>query len=240
VSLTGQASNKDFHNLDIATAAEVVNITNKRIAEKIGVKASERSTVTKPSGSASLILGTSSGIHAWHSKYYIRRVRVGKHETIYNYILKHQPSLLEDDKFEDKTAIISIPIKAPENAIIRSDETSIDLLNRVKYISNEWIKNGHIIGDNTHNVSVTVSVKDNDWKPVGDWMWENRNDYNGIAVLPYDGGSYEQAPFEEISEDRYNELYNKLIDIDFSQIVENEDNTEQAQEVACAGGKCEL
>ena len=224
---------------------KIIQITKKKPIVTVDLEVESTHSYQLQNGvvthnTASLVLGTSSGIHAWHSKYYIRRIRIGKHESIYKYILNNNHALLEDDKFDEKTSIISIPIKAPNNSIKRSDETSLQLLNRVKHISKEWIQTGHKHGDNTHNVSVTVSVKDDEWKTVGDWMWENRDNYNGIAVLPYDGGTYVQAPFEEISEEKYNELLLTLKDINFDNIKETTDNTEHTQEVACASGKCEI
>lgn len=188
----------------------------------------------------SLVLGTSSGIHAWHNDFYIRRIRVGKNEAIYKYLLEYHPELIEDEYFRPHdTAVISIPQKAPKTASLRS-ESPLQLLERVKRIQSEWIKPGHRTGSNHHNVSVTVSIRDHEWAAVGDWMWENREIYNGISVLPYDGGTYVQAPFEDCSEEEYNRLMDSLHDLDLTKIVEMEDNTDLSGEIACGADGCEI
>ncbi|MBN2675871.1 MAG: hypothetical protein JXR30_01310 [Alphaproteobacteria bacterium] len=239
VSLTGIASG-EVMKYDMDEAARHVKEENARIAKLIGINPAKRTTCVKPSGTASLVLGTSSGVHAWHAPYYIRRMRVNKEEPIYTYLKENLPQMLEDEKFRPTTtAVISIPQKAPENAIYRT-ETAIDLLNRALHIHQHWIQAGHREGDNTHNVSITVSVKDDEWKSVGEWMWKNRQDYNGIAVLPFDNGSYEQAPFEECTKEEYEKRIADLHAIDLTQIQEGRDYTQLKQEAACAGGKCEV
>ncbi|MHA1549826.1 MAG: hypothetical protein ACTSXV_00045, partial [Alphaproteobacteria bacterium] len=137
------------------------------------------------------------------------------------------------------TGVISIPQKAPDNAIYRT-ETALDILARARHIHQHWIQPGHREGDNTHNVSITVSVKDDEWKSVGKWMWLNRADYNGIAVLPYDNGSYEQAPFEDCSKEEYEKRIGDLHSVDLTEIKEEKDYTKLKQEAACAGGKCDV
>jgi ribonucleoside-diphosphate reductase alpha chain len=185
-------------------------------------------------------LGTSSGIHAWHSEYYIRRVRVGKAETIYNYLSANHPELIEDEYFSPHdTAVISVPQRAPEGAITRT-ESALQLLKRVKAVTEQWVKPGFRKGQNTHNISATISIKEAEWSDVGDWMWDNRNSYNGLSVLPYDGGTYTQAPFEDCSKEKYEAMINSLTNIDLSKIVEEEDNTDLSGEIACSGGSCEV
>jgi ribonucleoside-diphosphate reductase alpha chain len=239
VSMTGIASGAVL-GLDMVKAAEVVKKENARVAKLIGIKTSARTTTVKPAGTTSLTLGTSSGIHAWHNKYYVRRVRVGKNESIYGYLAKNHPTLIEDDYFRPHdTAVISIPQKAPAGAILRT-ESPFQLLDRIKKIATEWVRTGHRKGSNTHNVSATVSLKENEWEAAGEWMWENRDYYNGLSVLPYDGGTYVQAPFEDIKASEYNEMMKQLEDIDLSKISETEDNTDLSGELACAGGACEI
>lgn len=239
IGMTGIASNAIF-NYNIEEAAAIMVEENRRIAAIIGINTAARMGTVKPSGTSSLVVGSSSGIHAWHAKYYIRRIRVGKNEAIYTYLLVNHPELLEDDYFRPHdTAIISIPQKAPDGATLR-DESPIDLLERVKIIRNKWITPSHQRGDNTHNVSVTVSIKPDEWKMVGDWMWDNREHYNGISVLPYDAGTYIQAPFEDITEEKYNELVVHLHSIDLSKVVELTDNTDLQGEIACGAGGCEI
>ena len=239
VSLTGIASNK-IQNLDVKAAAAAAKEKNKEISKIIGIKAAARITTIKPAGTTSLALGCSSGIHAWHNDYYIRRIRVGKNESIYKYLADNHPELVEDEYFRPHdTAVISVPQKAPEGATLRS-ESSLELLERIKWFSKNWIKPGHARGQNTHNISATVSIKDGEWETVGKWMWENRKYYNGISCLPYDGGSYVQQPFEDCTEETYEKMMGHLKGVDLTEIIESEDNTDLKGELACAGGACEI
>lgn len=262
VSMTGIASNKIF-KYDIEEAVKMVKITNLRISEKIGINPAARMTAVKPAGTTSLTLGTSSGIHAWHNDYYVRRIRVGKNEAIYTYLSIYHPELVEDEIFRpNEMAVISIPQKAPEGSVTRH-ESAIEMLERVKEVSERWVKPGHIDGQNTHNVSATVSINKNrkytgdmdgdamrywesengyfdEWKVVGEWMWKNREVYNGLSVLPYDNGSYKQAPFEDITKEQYESLVKNLHLVDLSKVIEITDNTNLTGEAACAGSSCEI
>lgn len=239
VSMTGIASGRVL-KMDMTMAASVVKEENKRVAKLIGINASERTTTVKPAGTTSLTLGTSSGIHAWHNDFYIRRLRVNKSESIYFYLMTHVPELMEDDFFRPHdTAILSVPQMAPEGSILRT-ESALSLLNRVKFIHDEWIKPGHTNGQNTHNVSATISIKDDEWVDVGEWMWKNRDSYNGLSVLPYSDHTYKQAPFEDITKEKYDELYNKLDIINLNEVYEIEDTTNLMGEIACSGGSCEI
>ena len=150
------ASNK-VQKLDMKKAAKVAVEENKRVAAMLGINPAARVTTVKPSGTTSLILGTSSGVHAWHNDYYVRRIRVGKNESIYKYLIENHPELVEDEYFRPHdTAVISVPQKAPEGATMRT-ESALEMLERVKDIHSRWVKPGHIKGQNTHNVSATVS-----------------------------------------------------------------------------------
>ena len=239
VSMTGIASG-NILKLDMKAGAKAVKEENKRVAGLLGINPAARTTCVKPAGTTSLTLGTSSGIHAWHSDHYIRRIRVGKNEAIYQYLADNHPELVEDEFFRPHdTAVISAPQQAPENAITRS-ETALDLLNRVKRVSAEWVKPGHRKGQNTHNVSATVTIKENEWEEVGEWMWMNRETYNGLSVLPHSEHSYKQAPFEDCDEDTYNEMMKSLLSVELTNIVEMQDDTDLQGELACAGGTCEI
>ena len=239
VSMTGIGSGTVL-GYDMEKAAQLVKRENTRVAKLIGINKAARCTTVKPAGTTSLALGTSSGIHAWHNDYYIRRIRVGKNESMYKYLAEHHPELIEDEYFRPHdTAVISIPQKAPEGSILRT-ESPFDLLNRVKKIATEWVKPGHRKGSNTHNVSATVSLQPEEWYKAGEWMWDNREYYNGLSVLPYDGGTYTQAPFEDITWHKYQELMHFLKEVDLSNITETEDNTDLSGELACAGGACEI
>lgn len=237
--ITGIA-NKDLLSLDFREAAEEVKNENERVANIIGIKKAARTTCVKPSGTSSSVLGTSSGIHAWHDPYYIRRIRVGKNEAIYHYLNENHPELVEDEYFRPtEQAVIQIPIKAPEGSIFR-DESIEEFLERVKKVNLEWVQTGHRNGMNYNNVSATVSVKDDEWERLTDWMWDNRDSFTGLSVLPYDGGTYIQAPFETITEERYNELSSNLTKIDLTEVIELTDETNLIGELACAGGSCEI
>ena len=235
VSMTGIASGTVL-KLDMKQAAKVVKETNANLAKKIGIKPAARCTTVKPAGTTSLTLGTSSGIHAWHNEHYIRRIRVGKNEPIYSYLVENHPNLVEDEFFRPHdTAVISVPQKAPEGAITRK-ESALQLLRRVKKVHTQWVKAGHRKGQNTNNVSATVTIKPNEWDGVGEWMWQNRNYYNGLSVLPYSDHTYKQPPFEDCNEETFLEMQKHLSDINLDNVVETEDNTDLKGELACAGG----
>jgi len=239
VSMTGIGSGAVL-GLDMKAGAKIVKVENERVAGLLGINKSARTTTVKPAGTTSLTLGTSSGIHAWHNDYYIRRVRVGKNEAIYTYLRDNHPELIEDEYFRPHdTAVIGIPQKAPEGSILRN-ESPIQLLERVKKVHTEWIKPGHRTGSNSHNVSATISVREHEWPAVGEWMWENREYYNGLSVLPFDGGSYIQAPFTDCTKEEYEKLMETLKDVDLSNIIEMDDDTNLSGEIACGAAGCEI
>jgi len=239
VSMTGIGSGTVL-GYDMSESAKLVKKENARVAKILGINKAARATTVKPAGTTSLVLGTSSGIHAWHNDYYIRRIRVGKNESIYQHLLKHHPELVEDEYFRPHdTAVIQVPQKAPEGSILRT-ESPFNTLERVKKVASEWVSPGHRKGSNTHNVSATISLKEDEWDLAGEWMWENRNHYNGLSVLPYNGGTYTQAPFEDITREKYNTMMKSLSDVDLTTVTEIEDNTNLSGELACAGGSCEI
>jgi ribonucleoside-triphosphate reductase (thioredoxin) len=239
VSMTGIGSGVVL-GYDMKAAAKAVKEENQRVAEMIGINRSARTTTVKPAGTTSLALGTSSGIHAWHNDYYMRRIRVGKNEAIYTYLAEYHPELVEDEYFRPHdTAVISIPQKAPDGAILRT-ESPFALLDRIKKVHLEWVKPGHRSGNNTHNVSATVSLKADEWEMAGEWMWENRDHYNGLSVLPYSDHTYMQSPFEDCTKEEYEQLFQSLSNVDLSQVIELDDNTNLSGELACAGGACEI
>jgi ribonucleoside-diphosphate reductase alpha chain len=264
IGMTGIGSGEILkYNLEIA--ANTAKVVNSVISGEIGTSEAARITCIKPSGTTSCVLGTASGIHAWHNPYYLRTVRFNKNEDIAMFLEVNHPELCEDDVLRPKdTLCVRIPIKAPEGSIFRT-ETAIDTLERVKKFAQEWVKEGHVKGDNTHNVSATISIdknrmyKDtdyarskyvgvggaviqelNEWEVVGQWMWDNRESYNGLSVLPYFGGSYLQAPFEDITEEEYNKRISTLHSLDLTKVMEIDDNVEFGQVVACASGQCDI
>jgi len=253
IGMTGIGSG-EILKYSLEAAAHVAKLTNSIISEQIGINEAARVTCIKPSGTTSLVLGTASGIHAWHNDYYLRTMRFGKNEDIAAYLMVNHPELVEDDVLRPHdTVCVRIPVKAPEGSIFRT-ETAIDTLERVKKFSLEWIKAGHNTGDNTHNVSATISIdKDrkymievfsdsyqDEWEVVGEWMWENRDVYNGLSVLPFFGGTYKQAPFEDITKEEYETRLAALHTLDPTKVTELDDTVEFGQTAACAGGACEV
>ena len=264
IGMTGIGSGEILkYNLELATNTAIT--VNRDITAIIGTNEAARLTCIKPSGTTSLVLGTASGIHAWHAPYYLRTMRFNKNEDIAAYLMVNHPELCEDDVLRPHdTVCVRIPVKAPEGSIFRT-ESSIDILERVKKFSTEWIKPGHVDGPNTHNVSATISIDNNrnyisvdmsdgqgsrytqtddgflnEWQAVGQWMWDNRETYNGLSVLPFFGGSYKQAPFEDITEEQYNERIAHLTSVDLTKVTELDDTVDFGQVAACSGGACEI
>jgi ribonucleoside-diphosphate reductase alpha chain len=264
IGMTGIASGEVLkYNLEVA--AKIAVKTNQLISEIIGTNEAARVTCIKPSGTTSLVLGTASGIHAWHAPHYLRTMRFNKTEDLALYLEINHPELCEDDVLRPKdTVCVRIPVKAPEGSILRT-ETALDTLERVKRFSTEWIKPGHVNGPNTHNVSATISINQerkyisvdlsdgkgsrytqtddgflNEWEVVGDWMWRHQEFYNGLSVLPSFDHTYKQAPFEDITEEEYNTRINSLKSIDLTKVVELDDTVDFGQVAACAGGACEI
>lgn len=254
IGMTGIGSGEILkYNLEIA--ANTAKVMNSMITGITGISEAARLTCIKPSGTTSLVLGTASGIHAWHAPYYLRTMRFNKNEDIAAYLMVNHPELCEDDVLRPKdTVCVRIPVKAPEGSIYRT-ETALDTLERVKKFSIEWIKEGHLNGANTHNVSATISIDKSrtyeevnedgfhlidEWEKVGDWMWTNREVYNGLSVLPYFGGSYLQAPFEDITEQEYNKRISAIHSVDLRNVTELDDSVDFGAIAACAGGQCSL
>jgi len=239
IGITGIASGAIL-NYDLEEASREAIKVNQEISKKIGTNPAARVTCIKPSGTTSCVLGCSSGIHAWYAPYYLRTLRFNKQEDISKYLMENHPEICEDDKLRPQdTLCVRIPIKAPEGSIFR-DETPFDLLERIKQFSQYWIKPGHINGINSHNVSATVSIKDNEWEDVGNWLWQNREVYNGLSVLNYDGGNYIQAPFEEITKEEYIDKIRHIKQLDLTKVIELDDNVDFGAIAACAGGACEV
>jgi ribonucleoside-diphosphate reductase alpha chain len=239
IGMTGIASGAVL-KLNMKEAAKVAVEENERVAKLLGINKAARVTTVKPSGTTSLVLGTSSGIHAWHDEFYARRIRVGKNEALYTYLSIYHPELLEDDFFKPTIqAVISVPQKAPQGAITRS-ESALDLLERIKKINKEWIKPGHRRGSNMHNVSATVTIKPDEWDTIGEWVFENKEYFTALSFLPHSDHTYVQAPFETIDEDKFNEMVKSLHNIDLSKVIELNDNTARQDELACSGGNCEI
>jgi len=241
IGMTGIASGPVM-KMNLQLAVNQAIYANVSVSEMIGINPAARITCVKPSGTSSLVLGTSSGIHAWHDEYYVRRMRIGKNEAMYTYLSIYHPEMLEDDVFKpQQQAVVSVPQSAPVGAITRNDENAIQFLERVKYFHKYWITPGHVRGDNTHNVSATVSMGQSEWPAVGEWLWENKQFFNGLSFLPKDLGTYVQTPFETITKEKYDQLVTNLNALDVAKIVEISDKTSLMDQAACAGGTgCEV
>jgi len=240
VSLTGQMDNPIILSVEILKAL-------KRKAQKIAEHASKimeinnptAITLVKPSGTVSQLVDSSSGIHTRYAKYYIRRYRISSTDPLLKMIkdqgITVKPENGQEDLKENEisTYVISFPIKSPENAVTRNNLSAIEQLEWYKKIQTNYCE---------HNASMTVYVKDEEWFEVGNWVYKNWNIVNGISFLPYDGGKYKQAPYEEITEEQYNKLIKSFKTIDYSQLskYELEDNTEGAKMYNCSGDKCEI
>jgi len=239
IGMTGIASGAIF-KLNMKEAAKVACDENERVAEILGIRKAARVTTVKPSGTTSLVLGTSSGIHAWHDDYYMRRIRLGKNEALYQYLAVYHPEMLEDDFFKPEIqAVVSVPQQSPEGAITRK-ESAMDLLERIKTINKNWIKPGHRKGSNMHNVSATVTIKQDEWDTVGEWLYENKEYFTALSFLPEDLGTYKQASFETITKEEFEKAVESLHAVDLSKVIEVTDNTALMDQAACAGGACEI
>ena len=235
VSLTGIMDAKVTNNPDpkmLEELRDVARKTNEEFAEKFGIPPSTSITCVKPSGTVSQLVDSASGIHARHNPFYIRRIRMDKKDPIYTY-LKDKGVQVEDDvSNKDSTAIFSFPIKAPKNAIFRNDKTAIEQLEIWLLYQRHWCE---------HKPSVTISVKDNDWPEVGAWVWKHFDEISGVSFLPHSNHSYQQAPYEDCTEEVYNDFVSKTpSSLDWSDFLEVEDNTIGQQILACTSGSCEI
>lgn len=241
VSFTGIADSYGIVTSEmLQKGAQLVKEVNEKYAKKLGINIAARTTTVKPEGTSSVVLGSSSGIHARHSEYYIRRIRMNKDDALAVYLKNVIPDLVEDDLFSSTGIVVSIPQHSPDGAVLRQNETALDQLNRALFYNKNWIEFGHRTGVNKHNVSLTISVKDDEWDSLREAMWENRNYYSGISLLPYDGGSYKQAPFEECSKEVFEKMSDLISEVDLKEVKEEKDNTSRVETIACSGGNCEI
>lgn len=239
-SFTGIADAPQMTADQLKKAAGLVLEVNEKYARILGINLAARATAIKPEGSASCVLGSASGIHARHDQWYLRRIRMNKEESLAKYLKLTIPELVEDDLFSSRDIVVTLPQESPEGSIIRDNESAIQLLNRVLFYNQNWVAPGHRTGSDMHNVSCTINYKENEVDDLRQRMWDARWMYSGISLLPFDGGSYKQAPFESCSESKFQEV-NKLVkDIDLTKVLEVDDQTNLAEQVACAGGVCEI
>ena len=235
VSLTGIMDAKITSNPDpklLERLRDYARRTNHKYADQLDIPRSKSITCVKPSGTVSQLCNSASGIHARHNDYYIRTIRMDKKDPIYNF-LKDSGVQVEDEQFRpDSTAVFSFPMKAPKGAITRNYMTAIEQLENWLVYQRHWCE---------HKPSVTISVKDNEWMDVGAWVWKYFDEISCISFLPHSDHSYVQAPYQDATKEEY-EALRKITpkQIDWTSFIEEDDNTEGSQTLACTGGSCEL
>jgi ribonucleoside-diphosphate reductase alpha chain len=240
VGMTGQAQRPDLMTPAILSAyAECAVATNKAIADMIGINPAKRIGTVKPSGTTSTVLGTTSGIHAAHSTHYMRRIRIDKTDPVAKYLRTVLPSdAIEHSLWEPQNDIIKLPVNM--EGITRHDETAIELGNRALTVRNTWIAHSHQEGKNLHNVSLTINYKKEEELELIHWMWQNRDLYGGISLLPFSDATYDYAPFEECTEEQFDKLESQLPLVDLSTVQYEEKDDGRANSAACEGGLCEI
>lgn len=239
VSLTGILDNPMTANQTIDDLPSVLDAmrktavkTNKDYAERLGINQSAAITCVKPSGTVSQLVNAASGIHTRHSKYYLRTVRGDNKDPLTQFLINsgvyNEPDLMQPET----TTVFTFPIKAPDDCLTRDSMTAIEHLELWKLYQENWCE---------HKPSITVSVKEDEWPEVGAWVYNNFDAISGISFLPYDGGSYKQAPYTEVEKEEYLEFANVFPKtIDWELMVEEEDTTTGSQELACTAGACEI
>ena len=237
VSLTGILDNVLMR--DIETLPELLSDlrvraveANQYMAAKLDIEPSAAITCVKPSGTVSQLVNSASGIHARHSKYYIRTVRGDNKDPLTQFMIDkgvpNEPCVMKGDT----TTVFSFPVKSPDNCVTRDDMTAIDHLKLWQIYQEYWCE---------HKPSITVSVKETEWPEVGAYVWNKFDDISGISFLPYDGGSYRQAPYNECSKEEYEEFLAKMpTEIDWDEMIEEDDETTASQELSCSAGACEI
>lgn len=239
-SFTGIADSTNIGELQLRDAAKTVLDVNEKYAKKIGINVAARTTAIKPEGTASCVLGSSSGIHARHSQYYLRRIRMNKDDELARYLAKVIPELVVDDVFSPSGVVVTIPQESPAGAITRHQESAMDLFDRVKHYYNNWVLPGHRSGANTHNISCTINYRPEEAPLLLHKLWEDRFQYAAVSLLPFSDSIYQQAPFEDCDKETFDKFNKMVNEIDLTKVLELEDNTNRAEQLACSGGICEL
>lgn len=236
VSLTGVCDNLALLTEDnLKEVRDVVITTNKEWASRLGIPQSAATTCVKPSGTVSQLVDSASGLHTRHSKFYLRTIRADNKDPITEFLKASGVYYEADVMSPNNTTVFYFPIKSPEGAITRDNQTAIEALNLWQTIQESWCE---------HKPSVTVSVREDEWMDVGAWVYKNFDTLSGVSFLPHDGGSYKQAPYTELTEEEYVKWIEEHPEpeIEWSQLpfFETEDHTTGSQELACTGGVCEV
>ena len=235
VSLTGIMDAKITSNPDPKFLEEMrdeARKTNKKYAKLLEVPESASITCVKPSGTVSQLVDSASGIHSRHSDYYIRTVRIDKKDALYEF-LKGKGVAVEDEAYHpDSTAVFSFPIKSPRGSVTRNDRTALEELETWLIYQRHFCE---------HKPSVTINVRDHEWMEVGAWVYKHFDEISGISFLPHSDHSYVQAPYQDINKEQYREaVANTPQLIEFEELIEEDDNTEGSQTLACVGNSCEI
>lgn len=250
VSICGVMDNPEIclNPAILKKASQVALDTNKEIAKKLGIKTASRITCIKPEGTTSLVLGSASGIHPHHSRKYIRRVNANLDEPIFQAFAKANPHAVEDSVWgADK--VISFALEAPEKAITKSDLTAVEFMEYAMLVQKSWVNPGtnyERLEGATHNVSITVTVKADEWDTVKEYLWENRKSFCGVSFLPETGDyDYPQAPFQSVDSreeelKKWKNLKSKMIELNYDKVLEYVDSTKVIETAACAGGSCSI
>jgi len=240
VGMTGQAERPDLMTHEILSyLAEFSKTLNAGIADMIGINPAKRIGTVKPSGTTSTVLGTTSGIHAAHANYYVRRIRIDKTDPLAVALQEKLPiDFIEHSPWEPQNVIFKMPVSM--QGVTRHDETAVQLAERALTVRNSWISGSHRDGQNYHNVSLTINYKESEREMLKMWMWYKREYYGGISLLPFSDATYDYAPFEECSEELYEYLENTLPILNISDIVYQEKDDGRTSSAACEGGLCEL
>ena len=237
VSLCGQLDNPELLTPDVLKALKQKAIkVAKRASDKLNINMPVAITCGKPEGTVSQLTVSGSGAHPWYSPHFIRRYRIAGTDPLFK-MMRDQGFNFTPENGQTvenaSTWVISFPVKAPESAKFRNEMDALSQLEWYKKIQTNWCE---------HNQSITVYVKDNEWFDVGNWVYNNWDICIGVSFLPYDGGKYQQAPYEEITKEHYEKLLAKFPKIDYTMLAkyELEDNTEGAKVLACVGDRCEF
>jgi ribonucleoside-triphosphate reductase (thioredoxin) len=237
VSITGQWDSKTVRTADVLQAMRLETIkTNKKYADRFGVNASNAITCVKPSGTVSQTFDVASGMHARHAPYYVRRIRISATDSLFKFMrdagVPFHPEVGQDSETAN-TYVLEFPVKAPEGAVCKDDVTALDQLEHWKLVKENFTE---------HNPSVTVSVGDDEWIRVANWVYENWDIVGGLSFLPRDNHAYRLAPYEEISKDEYEQRAKNFPVVDYAKLMQYErvDETELKKELACVAGACEI
>jgi ribonucleoside-diphosphate reductase alpha chain len=239
VSLTGIYDSKLFNNPDdkgirerLASLRDFAIEVNNGLATQLGINPAAAITCVKPSGTVSQLCDSASGIHPRHSQYYIRRVRADNKDPLTQFMKDKGVPWEPDVMKPDSTTVFSFPMKAPKGAVVRDDIDAIKHLELWSVYQEAWCE---------HKPSVTINVKEEEWMRVGAWVYDHFDEMSGVSFLPHDGGSYRQAPYEEIAEDLYKAMLPTIPEhLDWDSLVEMDDNVEGVQTLACTAGSCEI